>query len=139
MNTIENNRLIAEFLGYVNTTPTDKDFNIYELKNGVLGDMLEAMSMKFHSDWNWLMLVVDKIESLNLGTKTIETVFNEKDTFFNANVTFKIEYKDCYIDFYGDMKVYEKWVKITQYGSKIEATYNACIQFVKWYNENKNN
>jgi hypothetical protein len=68
----EYNNLCAEFLGYVNTTPTDKDFNIYENeKSGIIiGNkiytMLETMSMKFDSDWNWIMEVVEKINSLDL-------------------------------------------------------------------------
>lgn len=65
-----NNRC-AEFLGYVNTTPTDKDFNIYENEKGMIIDnkiytLLETMSMKFHSDWNWIMEVVEAIEELDI-------------------------------------------------------------------------
>ncbi len=48
---IEGNKLLAEFMGYVNTTPTDPDFNIYENSSG---NLLEAMSMKYHSSWDWL-------------------------------------------------------------------------------------
>jgi len=63
------NQLCAEFLGYVNTTPTDPVFNIYENKNGFVIDerqytLLETMSMKFHSNWEWIMQVCDRIEGL---------------------------------------------------------------------------
>jgi hypothetical protein len=53
----ERNKQIALMLGYVNTTPADKDFNIFEYptKFGAIPKMIETMSMKFHSDWNWLM------------------------------------------------------------------------------------
>jgi hypothetical protein len=63
----EFNNLCAEFLGYVNTTATDPDFNIFENEKGmIIGNkihtMLETMSMKFHSDWNWIMEVWEKIK-----------------------------------------------------------------------------
>jgi len=58
---------IALMLGYVNTTPTDKDFNIFEhtTKIGKIPKMIETMSMRFHSDWNWLMEAVEFIRLLN--------------------------------------------------------------------------
>lgn len=58
------NEICAIFLGYKNTTPTDKDFNIYEKENGEVGNLIETMSMKFHSDWNWVIKVIDTIEKL---------------------------------------------------------------------------
>ena len=62
----ERNQQIALMLGYVNTTPTDKDFNIFEYptKIGEIPKMIETMSMKFHSDWNWLHEAVNKVFSL---------------------------------------------------------------------------
>jgi len=59
----DRNEQIALMLGYVNTTPTDKDFNIFKshIKIGVIPNMIETMSMKFHSDWNWLMEAVEFI------------------------------------------------------------------------------
>ena len=59
----ERNKQIALMLGYVNTTPTDKDFNIFEYPTKIEGipKMIETMSMRFHSDWNWLMEAVEFI------------------------------------------------------------------------------
>jgi hypothetical protein len=67
----ERNEQIALMLGYVNTTPADKDFNIFEYptKFGAIPKMIETMSMKFHSDWNWLMEAVEFIEKLKFNTK----------------------------------------------------------------------
>lgn len=118
MNTTENNKLLAEFLGYVNTTPTDKDFNIYELKGGKLGRFIEAMSMKFHNDFNWLMLVVEKIESL-------ET----KD-----GKTFTIDmHRDSVLIFEYGLTTNE--IVFTEGKGRLENLYNACIEFVKWWNK----
>lgn len=108
---IEDNKLLAEFLGYQNTTPNDKDFDIYELKGKPL---IEAMSMKFHSDWNWLMSVVDKIEGL--GSCQIDISSN----------WCRIGYKDTKFNY--DSRNH---FKVT----KKEAVYLACVEFIKWYNK----
>ena len=63
MNVTEQNKLIAEFMGFVNTTPTDKYFNIME--HSVTKQLQEPMSAKYHSSWDWLMPVVEKIERLS--------------------------------------------------------------------------
>ena len=55
------NKSCAEFLGYINTTPTDKDFNIYENADG---HMLELMSMDFHSNLLSIEKVLNKILEL---------------------------------------------------------------------------
>ncbi len=62
----ERNKQIALMLGYVNTTPTDKDFNIFEYPTKIEGipKMIETMSMRFHSDWNWIIESVEFIEKL---------------------------------------------------------------------------
>jgi len=99
-----NNKLLAEFLGYKpNTNGVYPIFCINEGK----GWHLETM--KFNYDWNWLMQVVDKIESLGVVVEIRENV--------------------CYIettptDYYSELEE-----------TKIQATYNACVRFVKWYNE----
>ena len=90
----ENNKIIAKFMGATLT----KD-------------------LKYHLDWNWLMEVVEKIESI-LPDDSIIT----------------IEYKNCFIPILDD----EEPFTIEGGGkTKIEAVYNACLEFIKWYNENK--
>lgn len=114
-----NNRC-AEFLGYVNTTPTDKDFNIYENEKGmIIGNkiytLLETMSMKFHSDWNWIMEVIKAIEELDI------VVLIGKNT--------------CVIEQpYGRTALDLKSIKRD---SKKEAVVKAINQFLIWYKENK--
>ena len=103
-NIIENNKIIAEFLGYINTTPSDKVFSIYENNaNPFLGKtLLEPMSMKCNSDWNWLMKVVEKILNVSLELDSMEMYYNITDSI-----------------------------------PHITKTYEKCIEFIKWYNENK--
>ena len=71
----------------------------------------------YHNDWNWLMEVVEKIENLSKEGET----YMFSITKFSARVTYKgSRIVDLPID-----------------NTKIEAVYNACIEFIVWYNENK--
>ena len=61
MNTIENNILIAEFLGWEiksYSTPIKDIVTPY-------GQITEN-NLKFHNDWNWLMEAVEKIYNLDI-------------------------------------------------------------------------
>jgi hypothetical protein len=108
MNTESNNKLLAEFVelktpinGYY-ISPFDKD------------DILTTLELKFHSDWNWIMQVVEKIEE----TSPISIIIS------------------C-----GNCEVYNCETSETMFfveGVKIEAVYNACVRFVEWYNAQKN-
>ena len=95
--TTENNKIIAEFMGCIIHIQT----KAYLTTDGYFHDK----DLKFHSDWNWLMEVVEKIyttkASYNLH-KNIEDAFIYKSE------------------------------------NRIESVYNACVEFIKWYNnENK--
>lgn len=112
MNT-ENNKLIVEFLGLINEPYYLPQHKTIEFKYGeyIEWEHFNANELKFHSDWNWLMEVVEKIESIK-GTQI----------FINGI--------SCEIMFKG--RVISK-----HFNTKIEAVYNACVEFIKWYNENK--
>tara|TARA_R110000868_G_scaffold402711_2_gene679345 strand:+ start:280 stop:579 length:300 start_codon:yes stop_codon:yes gene_type:complete len=97
MNTQENNRLIAEFMG--------------------VGKLHEAQSSnqwnQYHTSWDWLMPVVEKIESderydvdiLQYGTRIRE---GQKEIVNNiADISFD---------------------------KKIEHTYDAVVEFIKQHN-----
>ena len=55
-NIVENNKLIAEFLGYSQPHPDYKNTS-YWYKKGEA----PLVFLSFHSDWNWLMRVIEKI------------------------------------------------------------------------------
>lgn len=106
MNTTENNKLIAEFLGYEVLPMNKKDYMVITNNK----ETYNLKSLRFHNDWNWLMEVVKKIESLE----------------FNC----EISTDSCTIHSCLGYEVFE-----TYNNTKIEAVYNACVDFILWYNK----
>lgn len=107
------NKLLADFL-------VENDGGLIKKRAGVYStldefeipdDDLILSDLKFDTDWNWLMRVVEKIEGLGFIFKlsTGSSTFLKKDEVLIWNDEFR-----------GD--------------SKIQATYNACVEFVKLYN-----
>lgn len=105
MNLIENNKLIAGFLKKKYYDDCIVIHNGAVCTSNPSGELWAKC--RYHSDWNWLMEVVEKIESLEENN-------NLMDCFKQSN-------KVCGLPIY----------------TKIEAVYNACIEFIKWYNLNK--
>jgi hypothetical protein len=149
MTTIENNRIVAEFMelkkckGITNNSGryfdywADSKFScilegvVYiECEEGlglVEQDLLFVEQLRFHSDWGWLMQVVEKIESLKtpiVNNPNLTGQFEEYD--------FVIENKFVAIYAHGEVT---KDVYQGKRDTKIEAVYSACVEFIKWYNE----
>jgi len=118
METTQNNRLIAEFMGYeLEETLTDDTFvyAIPTINNNL--DFFEPNELLYHTDWNWLMGVVKKI---NTSDYTVE--IHSMDTrIYNNNTGIIIFESEC------------KW----QQDELLNSVYEAVIEFIKWYNENK--
>lgn len=117
MNT-ENNKLMTEFLGYklmpcrngmAWERPTLSSIHDTLKLHGRLWRESDKLYYQYHCDWNWLMLVVEKIEML-----LAEVEIRNHQT-----------------------KIIGYGREITQYSPsrKIEAVYKACIEFIKWYNK----
>ena len=79
MNTTENNRLIAEFLGLQLEQDQERLFI-----NG-LGTKL--INETFNTDWNWLMPVIEKILDISLNLDTMEMYYNITDCIPNITQT----------------------------------------------------
>jgi hypothetical protein len=118
----ERNKQIALMLGYVNTTPADKDFNIFEYptKFGAIPKMIETMSMKFHSDWNWLMEAVEFIEKVKdeQGYGNMVNIWVNGCNVCENNAGYKI-------------------IENIFASTKKEAVFIAVSDFAKLYNEKK--
>ena len=100
----ENNKLIAEFMGYENVGTLSNPMYEY----GERGGCRSLEDLCYHESWNWLMPVVQKIESLGY----VFTIQGGKAE-------------------YGEM-ISETRCFIAE--DKISSTYQAVVEFIKTYN-----
>lgn len=136
MNTTENNKLIAEFMGAkeIITETTHriyKEFEMYGIIESIedredTKHFYQPEEMLFNSDWNWLMEVVEKIESLkspydgfSWSVEPFSVLINRNNVYIqvDAGKSDDISFPDMHCK------------------TKIEMVYNTCVEFIKWYNE----
>ena len=124
-NITENNQLIAEFMGVFDKILSTgnihswSDAPFYYTTEDTREKVIKNISKysKYSKDWNWLMQVIEKIENLSKEGET----YMLSITKFSARITYKgSRIVDLPID-----------------NTKIEAVYNACVEFIKWYNKQK--
>ena len=120
MNTIqENNKLIAEFLGYSQPHPEYQN-TTYWYKKG----LPPLTILSFDTDWNALMEVINKIENTNIQKLSFN--FNIQKDRVSLYYTHTIEPK----------KQIEMWFEWGQ-KTKIKNTYKIVVEFIEWYNKQK--
>lgn len=144
MNEIENNKLIAEFYGAIYKEDDCGDMGYFFEKPFYENwhTAFKAEALKFHTSWDWLMPVVEKIEGLSVAGIDIEAYSEEKRPC-EWQFTVSIENGGCTI--HRDV--------LPQYGGteddflnlysclkddKLKSTYEAVITFINWYNTTKN-
>lgn len=101
----ENNKLIAEFMGvdYV-------DIDTY-LENN--------KELQYHTSWDWLMPVVEKIEDIECKETSTDLVgYHLYDIEIRQNVT----------------TIHGTNIEETV-GDKLFNTYQTVVEFIKWYNK----
>ena len=120
------NRIVGEFMGF---RMFDKK---YPRNHGIGAPEADWKDMiiqkaKYHSSWDWLMSVVEKIEAMS--DNIIEKVW------------ISIQGKTCSMwNYYDPSEVLRKAGSDTPYkirtigGTKIESVYKAVLQFLEWYN-----
>ncbi len=120
----EGNKLIAEFCGLKpQSEKDDRYFNCpdryykYDIDEFKITNTSTPDSMLYHKDWNWLMPVLEIIESLGYTINIINLYSNEKQ----IRITNYLGYV-C-----SDIK----------HDSKIIGIFLAVIDFIKWYNKQK--
>ena len=125
MNIMKWNKIIAEFMGYklmpcnngkawdIGKSIPSKD-HLFPIQ----GVLHTGNELKFHTSWDWLMPVVEKIECTSTDNK------DNSDSFFNV----MIEVFECNING-GNICICESG------HVKIEATYNAVVEFINQYNK----
>ena len=126
---MENNKLIAEFMGF----PTQSDaidertlayyigdsiINADNTNNENEDNVFHPDDMKFNSSWDWLMSVVERIE--------------------NFGYEFIIVESRCYLKHNTDHSI-EELFHIETIGSKIDTTYKAVLKFINNYNKKQLN
>jgi len=137
---VENNKLIAEFMGselettckyndheddvpkphYRYDNFTKKMMQHYCVRMGNIGHFVTPEGMKFNKSWDWLIPVVEKIGNLDFHAQVIISN-NCCKISTNRNTT--------------NDPLYFELLKTNE--NKIEAVYEAVIEFIKWYNERK--
>ena len=123
-NTEENNKLIAEFmsfkiteqLGYIEQSAHGvKGLEFYSRLNngGRQGSWEDYKYMKFHSSWDWLMPVVEKIRETNFVFIFPDLIAINVDNTISSRKACKVE------------------------GCSIDSHYKAVVEFITWYNDYK--
>jgi hypothetical protein len=115
----EFNRLCAEFLGWKQNS---KKTTFYVDKNDGR-HIYEIQDLKFHSDWNWIMQVVDKIEGLKEGE---EVEHNWYVTIGEGNY--------CRI-FTDEFKTFQDEIIVYNANTKKDAVVLAIWEFLQSYNK----
>jgi hypothetical protein len=97
--------------------------------------------MKFSLSWDWIMPVIEKIESLDLSEWMYKWEGIDGETEYNfEGISVEIENTSCWIYIFLSLDPYwtinEKTSKV-KYETKLEAVYESVIEFIEWYNKRK--
>jgi len=129
MKTTENNKIIAEFMGLKPKCELDgvysfSDLPFFSIRENDIDKVVEGIAKyaKYHSNWNWLMEVVEKIKQVKPLTEINISLVGTKIKSF--------DFEDgAGFSFFPKVNTQEKTMLIV--------TYNAVLEFIKWYNEQK--
>ena len=127
----EGNELIAEFMGYEKIIiPVGAwgellgpDVEIIRFGSKTDDkDWKDAILMKYHSSWDWLMPVLEKICRMKIGDGKTYVEYAYPRTFGMLN------------EEAGQIMVRLTGYPVFEADTLIKATYLAIIDFIKWYN-----
>lgn len=121
----EGNRLIAEFDGWYQKERHPPGIfskeNPYYRNNGK--EAASVHGFKYHSSWDWLMPVVEKIANYQFTGSEMEADYSYPRTFgmkdSNGNMMFRFNRGPLF-----------------SARTLIEATWLAVVEFIQWYNLN---
>jgi hypothetical protein len=103
------------------------------------GDVIYG-ELKYHKSWDWLMPVIEQIESLKYRTfmtyrKSAEGMFHQmviSDSKYDYD-TVVAETLESAID--EEPHIVLAWIEEAENKTKIQAAYRAVINFIKYYNQ----
>ncbi len=113
MGIIKENKLLASFMGANFKSDIELWLPIFGICRFDTVELGKGKTLRYHISWDWLMPVVEKIESLLPDDSVVI-----------------IESKDCTIPVIQDG--FDIYVQGTY---KHESVYLACVEFIKWYNK----
>ena len=142
---IDNNKLIAEFMGH-----DVSQFYVFIPSNGVykeiemfwehrcgkqnkhgnyevmsVGQQIPFKSLWYHKSWDWLMPVVEKIEEI-AGDNSTETIKYHR---------FCVDMSGCFCSITDNQE--DVLISECDGGTKLRSTFLAVVEFIEWYNKNK--
>lgn len=131
------NKLFAEFMGLKVISKKDFEHNAESFN---VNEYNISEYQRYNKEWNWLMPVVEKIETMSLLLpEKYKTGFYKRENATTAEIGINILY-DAREEFKGwsaDVRFVLGgliWDGNEKYTSKIDATYKAVIAFIEWYN-----
>lgn len=137
--TIDGNRLIAEFMGFKKVQgkfyggmKDDKENSTFPAWSDTMNIILDSRNdipeygLRFHSSWDWLMPIWFKIQywyTREFGVLT--SVFEISNTGISIKATHTSAFRYAW--------------PITKREVTIEDIYTAVVEFIKWYNNQNSN
>src|SRR5687768_9741 len=115
------NEIIAEFMGL----PLEKD----EVQFTGGTKKVPFQNWQYDTSWDWLMPVVEKLQEPEV----------KKGRIVRESANIQIFYKNCFIEYIDEEldATYDLHPNGVQGETKLEATYKAIVEFIKWYNSEK--
>jgi hypothetical protein len=111
-----NNKLIADFLVWDVNNPSTFPTELHQ-EEGLQG----FWELRFDTDWNWLMVAVEKIENITINNITFDVFITKEKTHIHYSKN---------SEWFSNIFLHEG-------NTKIENTYNAVVEFINFYNKLK--
>jgi len=112
---LEGDKLIAKFMEVLYGT---KEFPKHWYSNDLIDGHRAHSELKYHSSWDWLMPIIDKIESID-------------------GCSFKVGLQFAFAYVQGISLHDEPFVVRAIGENRIGTAYNLVVRFIKWYNSLK--
>ena len=122
----ENNRIIAEFMGY--TLNENNEYPIEYITVQGHWDTCPIQDLNYHESWDWLIPVVEKIESIRDSYHGRFGVYISSNSCTIQSTNFRPDKPISNPPHYYDNLVLN---------NKIESTYYSIINFINFYNKRK--
>jgi hypothetical protein len=136
-NTIENNKLIAEFMGYEKIVFPENSKYLGQYTNPISKRVYSISELEYHSDWNWLMEVLSKIKKMGyfVDMNYLSNTYGHIATSHYSDKTIIAEISHKPNPSVSKPPTAENPIYINEYDEPKEALYNLIVRFINWYNQ----